>query len=338
MPHDIIDNRREKLLDHIQRILPSTERARFAVGYLFLSGLKPLRPHLERLREIHLLIGNTTDRETIETLAEGYKRLERLEEAAEGWRYPKRLEMQRAAEETAANVAETFALMGQTDEDEATVRTVLRLIEAGRLKVRVYTRGRLHAKAYLFDYGPIYDAQGHELPREEKGLAIVGSSNLTLAGISHNTELNVLVHGNDNHAALGQWFDELWEDDLTRQLEGSGFRIQEVKQRLAQREHTTSLTPGQRYVLRELRRLFNAAKDDDLCRDLTLLEEAFRASPTVAVRKALNLLRRNGVRGEALLQESKRIYFQHRLQDAPSRERLVADEEVPRIVCSKALV
>jgi len=31
--HDIIDNRKEKLVDHIKRILPSTERAKFAVGW-----------------------------------------------------------------------------------------------------------------------------------------------------------------------------------------------------------------------------------------------------------------------------------------------------------------
>ncbi len=37
--HDIIDNRKEKLVDHINHILSSTEAARFAVGYFFLSGL-----------------------------------------------------------------------------------------------------------------------------------------------------------------------------------------------------------------------------------------------------------------------------------------------------------
>ncbi len=37
--HDIIDNRKEILVDHINRILSSTEAARFAVGYFFLSGL-----------------------------------------------------------------------------------------------------------------------------------------------------------------------------------------------------------------------------------------------------------------------------------------------------------
>jgi len=39
---DIIDNRREILVDHILEILPGTDVARFAVGYLFLSGLETL--------------------------------------------------------------------------------------------------------------------------------------------------------------------------------------------------------------------------------------------------------------------------------------------------------
>jgi hypothetical protein len=48
--HDIIDNRNEKLVDHIKRILSSTERARFAVGYFFLSGLTCLAERLAAVR------------------------------------------------------------------------------------------------------------------------------------------------------------------------------------------------------------------------------------------------------------------------------------------------
>jgi len=214
MGHDIIDNRNEQLLEHIWLILSSTERAHFAVGYLFLSGLKPIREQLEKLKEIRLLIGNTTNRETLETLAEGYKRLDLLQEATEDWLYQKRVAMQQTAQETAENLRDAVALMDQTDEDEATVRTVLRLIEEKRLKVCVYTKGRLHAKAYIFDYGTVYDPNGNPVPREEEGIAIVGSSNLTLSGISHNTELNVVVHGNQNHAELARWFEELWDEAL----------------------------------------------------------------------------------------------------------------------------
>lgn len=69
--HDIVDYRTEKLVDHINRMLPSTEQAKFAVGYFFLSGLEPIEANLENLRELRLLIGNTTNQETLEQLYEG---------------------------------------------------------------------------------------------------------------------------------------------------------------------------------------------------------------------------------------------------------------------------
>lgn len=57
---------------------------------------------------------------------------------------------------------------------------------------------------------------------------MVGSSNFTLAGLAHNTELNVVVHGNDNHAELGEWFEELWDEaedfdeSLMEEMNGRG--------------------------------------------------------------------------------------------------------------------
>src|SRR5260370_36995527 len=85
----------------------------------------------------------------------------------------------------------------------------------------------MHAKAYIFGYADMYDLLGKKVERRENGIAIVGSSNLTLAGVSHNTELNVIVQGNNNHAELGRWFDELWseaqdfDEDLMREMRQS---------------------------------------------------------------------------------------------------------------------
>lgn len=212
--HDIIDNRKEKLVDHINRILSSTESARFAVGYFFLSGLESIAQRLAGVKELRLLIGNTTNRETLEQLAEGYRRLDLVAEAAEAEAYPKRTETKRMAGETADNIRSAIELMDQTDEAQAVVTTLVRMVEEKRLKVKVYTKGRLHAKAYIFDYGKVFDKSGKPVERHEEGLAIIGSSNLTLSGVTHNTELNVLVQGNDNHAELGKWFDELWDESL----------------------------------------------------------------------------------------------------------------------------
>jgi len=135
--HSIIDNRHEKLVDHINRILETSEAARFAVGYFFLSGLTAISDKLSHIKELRLLIGNTTNRETLEQIAEGVHRLEMVADAAEAERFPKRSEIRQMAAETAAGVRAGIERMDQTDEDEALVRTLVAMIEEKRLHVRL---------------------------------------------------------------------------------------------------------------------------------------------------------------------------------------------------------
>src|SRR5690348_17054270 len=127
--HDIIDNRSEKLVEHINRILGSTSSARFAVGYFFLSGLESIAKSLAYVKELRLLIGNTTNRETLEQIAEGYRRLELVAEAADEEKYPKRAATRQMAAQTADNIRSTIELMDQSDDGEALVRVLVRLIE-----------------------------------------------------------------------------------------------------------------------------------------------------------------------------------------------------------------
>jgi superfamily II DNA or RNA helicase len=202
MPHDIIDNRNEKLVEHINLLLDSTEKARFAVGYFFLSGFQSIFEELQNVKELRLLIGNTTNLETLEQLAEGHRRLEQVVEIAEAQLYVKRADARQMGVDTAENISQSVEFMDQSDEAEALIKSLVQMIAEKRLLVRVYTKGRLHAKAYIFDY--------RQDGRYEKGAAIIGSSNLTLSGLSHNTELNVVVQGAANHSALCRWFDELW--------------------------------------------------------------------------------------------------------------------------------
>ncbi len=288
MPHDIIDNRADKLVDHIRRILPGSQAAKFAVGYFFLSGLEAVADVLENIHELRLLIGNTSNRETIEQIAEGYRRLEQVQSAAEAISYPRRADIDLSVAATAENVGLAAALMDQTDQSERLVGVLVRLIEEGRLHVRVYTQGRLHAKAYIFDYGPVYDAAGHLLPREERGIAIVGSSNFTLSGVVSNTELNVLVHGNDNHAGLTDWFEALWG-------ESQDFEAH-LMQELRRSWPLTQVTPYEVYLktLYELvrDRLEGAEAEEFLWRDdITAVLTEFQEQ---AVRQAVQMIRRYG--------------------------------------------
>ena len=212
MTHDIIDNRNEKLIEHVNLILDSTDRARFAVGYFFLTGFTSIANELQNLSELRLLIGNTSSRQTIEQLAEAYKELSAIENATGELAYTSRATRRTRANETAENLRNSIDSMTQTDESEQLIRTLVDMIVNKKLKVKVYTKDRFHAKAYIFEY--------KEGQRYETGTSIVGSSNLTLAGLTSNTELNVVVSGNANQEQLRKWFDELWDeaDDFDKSL------------------------------------------------------------------------------------------------------------------------
>jgi len=135
--HDIIDNRKQILVDNINQILSSTDAARFAVGYFFLSGFTSIAEKLKDIKELHLLIGNTTNRETLEQLAEGRQRLELVKDKLEAEFYPKKAYEKRMVGETAANIRSSMELMDQTDAGERLVKEMVRMIEEKRLKVKV---------------------------------------------------------------------------------------------------------------------------------------------------------------------------------------------------------
>jgi ERCC4-related helicase len=285
--HDIIDNRNAKLVDSITTMLGQTELARFAVGYFFVSGLESISKQLGHVKELKLLIGSTTNSRTLEQMAEGHRRLSLVHEELEEDNYRKKSDKQAMATVTAENVRSAIELMDQTDIAEETVHVLVRMIEEKRLKVRVYTKGRMHAKAYIFTYGNTFNLLGQLIEKHEKGIAVVGSSNLSLAGISHNTELNVIVSGNNNHDELCSWFDELWDEsqDFDESL------IDEMKQSWA----LAAATPYDIYMktLYSLvkTRLEDAAPgnllwDDDIFRQLTDFQQD-------AVRQATAMIRKN---------------------------------------------
>lgn len=288
MPHDIIDNRNDRLVDQIRTILGSTDAARFAVGYFFLSGFTALADRLAHVKDLKLLIGNTTNRETLEQIAEGYKRLELVREAVEAQVFPKRIDVKRMATETATNIRTAVEVMDQTDEAEQIVKTLAGMVEEKRLHVRVYTKGRLHAKAYIFDYGPSYDLFGNLQTKLEEGIAVVGSSNLTLSGITHNTELNVVVHGNANHAELVRWFDELWNDSE----EFDETLMQEIRQSWA-------MAPVRPYdvYMKTLYALVRDRIEGDDSKDILWDDEIanrLASFQRIAVKQAIQIIRVNG--------------------------------------------
>jgi len=213
MPHQIIDNRNRKLADEIQLQLNETVKAKIAVGYFFISGLTTIREQLQKkntdgsyqIKEVRLLIGNTTNRQTIEELAQGYRLFNKIEKELEKLQRPGTAEKRIEKQQTTSEVRNVIGELDQSIDNENLIQLLYEMIVEGRLQVKVYIKSKLHAKAYIFDFI-------HPQPNS-KGIAIVGSSNFSLAGLTNNTELNVYVHDNgENHEALTNWFNELWDE------------------------------------------------------------------------------------------------------------------------------
>ena len=204
----IIDNQEPRLALRVPR--PSGGGgggARLAGGYLFLDGLPPLRAQIERLESLEILIGNVVNRLTEEQVREEWAARARggegLVRGGEDVAATLRDDHDRAAAETALNLRATLAALPPTSENRALLMTLAGRVARGLLRVRLYTLGRIHAKVTLLDY-----PGGHP---EAPGVAIVGSSNLTLGGEAHPTELNVVLRDGESLAALDAWFERLWD-------------------------------------------------------------------------------------------------------------------------------
>ena len=120
-----------------------------------------------------------------------------------------------------------------TNADEAGLRRLCVQLKAGKVVVELFLRHSLHAKLYLlFRSDPINPIIGY-----------LGSSNLTLAGLFHQGELNVDVLDHDATKKLAGWFEERWNDhwcvDITAEL------VQVIEESWAREE---LLPPYQVYV------------------------------------------------------------------------------------------
>ena len=204
------------LLTRLREMLGGSARADIAVGYFFISGFDAVADQFARLDKARVLVGRT-DRQVLEEVALGIQQADALRSRLDADSIVRRGQRVELAQRSISGIADGVARLPQSSGSESAVRRLRDLIADGRVEVRSYLRGTLHAKAYLCWY------DNHPEP----GSAIVGSSNFTLAGFEGNTELNVRVTGDAEMKELGRWFDDLWNDSediseaLTTELDRS---------------------------------------------------------------------------------------------------------------------
>ena len=100
-----------------------------------------------------------------------------------------------------------------TKADEVALQKLSKQMKDGKVCVKLFARYPLHAKLYLAhrpddSFNPI--------------MAMMGSSNLTYAGLNANGELDAEFADRDDARKLADWFDKRWEDlycvDITDDL------------------------------------------------------------------------------------------------------------------------
>lgn len=213
----IYDNIEVKFTEGLQGIISNVgvKRVDFCVGYFNLRGWNMIVNQVEnlpgdyvyenderKLRVCRLLIGmHRPDEDMIRAL---YSKHDNLPDAE----YAIQCKLQ-----IARDFRKQLLLGVPTKNDEWTLRRLSAQMKEGKVCVKLYLKEPLHAKLYL----------AHR-PQDNfnKIQAIMGSSNLTYAGLTKQGELNAEFADSDSALKLADWFDDRWNDrfclDITNEL------------------------------------------------------------------------------------------------------------------------
>ena len=213
----IFDNIEVKFTEGLQGIINNVgvKRVDFCVGYFNLRGWDLIVNQIDdlsgdyvyegndrKLRVCRLLIGmHRPDEELIRSI---YSKEDTLPDA----------ELVMKSKLKIAKEFRRQLLLGMpTKKDEWTLRRLASQMRDGKVTVKLYLREPLHAKLYIAhrpddNFNPIQ--------------TIMGSSNLTYAGLTKQGELNAEFADSDSAKKLSNWFDDRWNDkfclDITDDL------------------------------------------------------------------------------------------------------------------------
>jgi len=203
MPHDIIDNSKIKLVEVLKEKLSVSRRAKFAVGWLFLSGFRELKDEIDKLEKLEILAGARTNKQTAEALLLEKKWEKAVADTLEKTKFLPEDKRQEILETEFKGLVNDLSYIKPTPENIEFLKWFLEKLQQGKIDIRIYYKEPLHSKLYLFDYKD---------KKYGEGEAIIGSSNFSVSGFDLNTELNVRVLGDENYKALNQWFENRWQE------------------------------------------------------------------------------------------------------------------------------
>ena len=203
----IVDNQKVELASALSEVLPFARRLDACVGYFNLRGWKRIADSVKAMKNpvsegprVRLLIGMAlaADQELQAELRKMWS-----QRAPEVPTLERATDLARRAVEKFAN---QLVWAAPSPSDELSLRELMEDLESGLVEIRFYSRELLHAKLYVVH-------QGEGPVRTWRG--VVGSSNLTNAGLKGQGELNLEETDHQLTGELAEWFDTRWNDQFS---------------------------------------------------------------------------------------------------------------------------
>ncbi len=202
----IYDNIEYQFSGGLVETLKLSQRGDFCVGYFNLRGWHEIADQIDSLtgmpvtekngqfhRCCRLLVG--MQKLPLDILRESFMRSDsHIIDQAEMLRLKKKL---------AYEFKEQLTIGTPSERDEIYLRKLSKQLKEKKVVVKLHLKHRLHAKLYLSISDDV------RVPV----VGFLGSSNLTLAGLSRQGELNIDVMDQDAAAKLAKWFDDRWNDN-----------------------------------------------------------------------------------------------------------------------------
>ena len=181
----IVDNSDEawKGLRYLQDWTEIASAFDIATGYFEIGALLALDGKWQKLEKIRILMGDEVSQRTRQALLDGLV-----------------ARITQTLDTSAEDVKETNDFLSGAP-------AIVEALRKGQIECRVYAKRKFHAKAYIT----------HPRVAVIGSVALVGSSNFTLPGLTQNIELNIQVKGAGDVAQLQAWFELHWEqgEDIT---------------------------------------------------------------------------------------------------------------------------
>jgi superfamily II DNA or RNA helicase len=211
----IYDNIENSLINGLTESLEVSKRADCCVGYFNLRGWKEVADQIDALsgqkvfegkdeyhRICRLLVG--MQKLPVDILRDYFRTDDDyILDQSEAIKLKKRL---------AQEFKEQLTIGTPTDADELALRKLSQQMKDEKVVVKLHLKYPLHAKLYL----------AYSDDKRVPVVGFLGSSNLTLAGLVRQGELNIDVLEQDASNKLAKWFDDRWNErwciEITKEL------------------------------------------------------------------------------------------------------------------------